>query len=78
MIKQFIRGNIVRHYKNKKLYVIKEISRSTDNPKQLLVTYKALYTDPKYGYGQCWTRTLKEFTDNNKYTNNQPRLTKVL
>ena len=54
------KGQRYRHYKGN-IYEIMYIAKDSSNLDDIVV-YKGLYYHKEYGFGQVWTRTLKEFT----------------
>lgn len=55
-------GQIWRHFNNKEYQII-AIARSSHDPYDFQVVYKALYHDEKYGSECIWTRQLSEFNE---------------
>lgn len=49
-----------KHFKGGK-YELIAVARDCGNPKKKIVVYKALYDSEDFGFGQFWTRPLKEF-----------------
>lgn len=64
MTKTIVINGIYQRYKGNK-YQVLEIARNESNPKQLMVVYKALYTDKRdmklFEGNTVWVRAIDDF-----------------
>ncbi len=71
-------GEIYQHYKNNLLYEIIDFCIHTETL-EIMVIYKALYCDQKYGNQCLWTRPKKMFLEDVEHLNViVPRFKKIL
>ncbi|MDE1825853.1 MAG: DUF1653 domain-containing protein [Candidatus Micrarchaeota archaeon] len=55
-----VRKGKYRHYKGK-MYRVIGVARSSENPKEEMVVYMALYSSKKFGKNQLWARPREMF-----------------
>ena len=57
-----IRKGRYRHYKGK-MYRVLGVARNSENPKEEMVIYMALYSSREFGKNQLWARPKKMFLE---------------
>ena len=62
MGEEIVVGGTYRHFRGpEKIYEVVELARDCDNPAEIDVIYKQLYSSPDFPAGTVWRRSLEDF-----------------